>query len=449
MRKNRLDQLPLATGLPDHPLAKELAAMSAVLDREPTTIELVLKDLIRDRRPHTGNTGLTGEQVLRCAVLMRLLDCTYRDLAFHLADSDSCRWFARLPLVHSLRHTTLQSNIRRIRPSTWEAINLILVRHAAQEKIEKGRVTRTDTTVVTNAIHHPTDSQLLWDCVRVLTRLLIRARESGYLNECLFVDHRRAAKRRMMEILNASRERTRRKAYRKLLALCQQTVTDAIRVGTMLCPSAAAEDVAARRLLNDLDGHIQLAVKVMSQTWRRVIHGEQVPAPQKIVSIFEPHTDIIVKGSRETLYGHKVTLTTGRSSMILDCVVEKGNPADSTLFHKSLVRQREIYGRYPRQVTMDGGFASLENLAFAKGEGIKDVVFSKKRGLRVLEMASSEWVYRKLRDFRAGVEGCISALKRICGLGRCTWRRFEGFASYVHVGVVTFNLLVIARHLLA
>lgn len=98
---------------------------------------------------------------------------------------------------------------------------------------------------------------------------------------------------------------------------------------------------------------------------------------------------------------------------------------------------------------MDGGFASLENLAFAKGEGIKNVVFSKKRGLRVLEMASSGWVYRKLRDFRAGVEGCISALKRICGLGRCTWRRFEGVASYVHVGAVTFNLLVIARHILA
>ena len=130
-------------------------------------------------------------------------------------------------------------------------------------------------------------------------------------------------------------------------------------------------------------------------------------------------------------------------------MVEKGNPADVSLFEKSLVRQKEIYGRYPRQVAVDGGFTSNDNLAFAKGKGVKDVAFAKKRNLKVLDMAKSEWVYRKLRNFRAGVEGCISALKRICGLGRCTWRTFDGFKRYVQSGVVTFNLLILARHLMS
>jgi IS5 family transposase len=96
------------------------------------------------------------------------------------------------------------------------------------------------------------------------------------------------------------------------------------------------------------------------------------------------------------------------------------------------------------------GFASKENLIVAKGkEGVKDVAFAKKRGLNVLDMVKSMWVYRKLRRFRAGVEGCISAIKRICGLDVCTWKGHEGFKRYVLCGVVAFNLLVIARHLIS
>jgi IS5 family transposase len=445
MRQNSQKQMPLSTGLPDQSRTKEVVTMSAILDANPIINDLVFKDLTGQCQSHTGCPGMTGEQVVRCAVLMRLLDCSYRELAFHLADSDTSRWFSRLPFGRTLRHSTLQSNISQVSPDTWEAINLIIVRYAAEKKIEKGRKTRTDTTVVTNAIHHPTDSGLLWDSVRVLTRLLVRARESGLVDDCRFVDHRRAAKRRMMEIRNLPRKK-HRKVYRKLLALCQETVSDTIRMGTALCQHDTLE---ARWLANEMSKHLSLATRVMSQTWRRVINGEQVPATEKIVSIFEPHTDIIVKDRRDTYYGHKIILTTGRSSLIIDCAVEKGNPADVSLFEKSLLRQKEIYGRYPRQVAVDGGFTSNDNLAFAKGEGIKDVAFAKKRNLKILDMVKSEWVYRKLRNFRAGVEGCISALKRICGLGRCTWRTFDGFKGYVQSGVVTFNLLILARHLMS
>jgi len=445
MRQNSQKQMPLTTGLPDHPRSEELVAMSAILDANPTINDLVFKDLTIHVQAGTGCPGMTGEQVVRCAVLLRIFDCAYRELAYHLMDSDTARWFARLPFGATLSHSALQSNISRIRPDTWEEINKIIVRYAAAEKIEKGRRTRTDTTVVTNAIHHPSDSALLWDCVRVLTRLLIRARESGLLEECCFIDHRRAAKRRTKEIRNLPQSK-HRKPYRKLLRLCQETVTDTVRVGIDLCRHDTLE---SRLLVDEINYYVNMATRVMSQTWRRVINGETVPASEKIVSIFEPHTDIIVKDRRDTFYGHKIMLTTGRTSLIIDCVVEEGNPADATLFKKSLERQNEIYGRYPRWVAADGGFTSKDNLAAAKSRGIKDVAFARKRNLNILDMAKSEWVYRKLRNFRAGVEGCISALKRICGLGRCTWRTFDGFKSYVQSGVVTFNLLILARHMMS
>jgi len=142
-----------------------------------------------------------------------------------------------------------------------------------------------------------------------------------------------------------------------------------------------------------------------------------------------------------------VTLTGGASSMILDCVVSGGNPADSSLADTMIERQTDIYGRPPLKASFDGGYASKDNLESIKGMGVRDAVFHKKRGLKETDMAKSLWVFKKLKNFRAGIEGCISFLKRIFGLNRCTWRSQPSFESYVWASVVSFNLLVMARHL--
>jgi IS5 family transposase len=186
---------------------------------------------------------------------------------------------------------------------------------------------------------------------------------------------------------------------------------------------------------------------VIDQARRRVLEDEKVPAKEKVVSFFECHTDIIEKGNRETTYGHKLFLVGGASGLILDCVMERGNPADSATFIKLLDRQKEIYGRFPRQVSADGGFASKENLAAAKGEerAVSDVSFSKRKGLAVLDMVKSSWVYRKLRNFRAGIEANISVLKRAFGLTRCTWSGWAGFKQYVRSAIVSYNLLTLGR----
>jgi IS5 family transposase len=188
---------------------------------------------------------------------------------------------------------------------------------------------------------------------------------------------------------------------------------------------------------------------VISQTERRVFHGEKVPADEKLVSFFECHTDILVKGSREVEYGHKVFLTGGKTGMILDCVIERGNPNDAVLFPTLIERQEKLYNRPPRQVATDGGFASQDNLEKAKERGVQDVAFAKKRGLAVLEMVKSHWVYKKLRNFRAGIEANISRLKRSFGFSGCDWTGWAGFKQYVWSAVVSYNLLVLAQLKLA
>ena len=201
----------------------------------------------------------------------------------------------------------------------------------------------------------------------------------------------------------------------------------------------------AKKIAKQLDHYIRLALQVIDQTERRVIHGEMVPASEKVVSIFEPHTDIIVKDNRDTFYGHKVCLNVGASNLIMDCLIVDGNPADATLAKDMFSHHNDIYGRYPLKVALDGGFASQDNLESAKSNGIKDVCFAKKRGMEIQDMCRSAWIYKRLRRFRAGVESAISWLKRCFGLNRCNWKGLQSFKSYVWSSVVSANLLTLAR----
>lgn len=166
---------------------------------------------------------------------------------------------------------------------------------------------------------------------------------------------------------------------------------------------------------------------------------------EKIVSIFEEHTDIIRKDRRDTYYGHKVCLTGGATNLILDCLILEGNPADSTLTDTIFDRQNKLYGRYPLKASLDGGFASRDKLKSAKGKGVKEVCFAKGKGLKEDEMCRSSYVYRTLRRFRAGIESGISWLKRSLGLDCCLWKGFDSFKSYVWASIVSANLLTLAR----
>jgi transposase, IS5 family len=455
MRKNLLDQLPLTPATIDHTHGREIAAMGDILDRlGEGVVALVHEDLCQrgGRRvdPTKGRHGMAAEQVLRAGVLKQLTGLSYDALAFGLADSTTYRSFCRIGFdAKPFKKSTLQKNIKRVNPETWEAIDRMIVLKAQELGIEKGEKVRTDCTVVESNIHHPNDSSLLGDCVRVLARVMKRVKERFALQ---FHDRRRRAKRRVLGISNAKSMKERKPLYVDLMKITEETAQQAERIAKELdsvhCESLA-DALAAQADAAEIRHFLPLVSQVLSQTERRVLRNESVPANEKIVSIFEPHTDIIIKAPREVEYGHKVTLSTGPSALVTDIVIERGNPADATLATKMIERQKDLFGKAPKQVAFDGGFATVANLGEIKALGVKDVVFHKRRGIEIQQMASSERIYKKLRGFRAGIEGTISFLKRTFGLERCMWRSFDSFRAYVHASAVACNLLVVARHLIA
>jgi IS5 family transposase len=327
-------------------------------------------------------------------------------------------------------------------------INRDILGYAQQEGIEKGRKVRTDCTCVESNIHKPFDSTLLGDCVRVLTRLMEHSRDELGI-KVAFSNHNRRAKRRVLNIMNAKGKKQRKAAYVDLLHIAGKVLGYANKAAETIKNCVVAPAAAA--LYAEISHYAQLTEKVIDQAHRRMVLDQKVAAADKVVSIFEPHTDVIVKDRRETIFGHKICLTGGASNLILDCLIAEGNPADSALAIPMLDRQKQIYGRYPLKVSFDGGFASKDNLAQAKAapRRIKDVCFAKKRGLKETDMCRSEYVYQRLRRFRAGIESGISWLKRSMGLARCMWKGWHGFKSYVWSSIVAANLLTIARAKLA
>lgn len=455
MRKSLLDQLPLVPAVIDHPVARELAVISAVLDQLPDATALVHEALSwRDgeRVDSTkGRDGMAAEQVLRVAILKQMSGFSYEELAFHLLDSSTYRTFCRVDYsADPPTKSTLQKNVKRVPPETWEAINKAVVLKAKELGIERGAKVRTDCTVVESNIHHPTDSSLLWDCVRVLVRIMGKAKEEFDIG---FTDHTRRAKRRWYKIANSKTSEQRKPLYADLIKVTDRTIRQAQRVADELSrtvPHSITQVALLGHIIAELRRYTGLANQVISQAERRVMRGESVPASEKIVSIFEPHTDIIVKDKHsEPDYGHKVCLSTGASGMVVDLVIEDGNPADSTLAVKTIARLKSLFRRAPRQASFDGAFASRANLAEIKALGVEDVAFNKRCGLEITDMVKSKPVYRALSAFRAGIEGSISFLKRSFGLVRCMWRGFSSFKAYAHASVLACNLLVFARHVLA
>lgn len=450
MRRSVRDQLPLVPAPFGHDHVRELMAVRAILDAHPEFARWVQADLLAgDIDAEVGRTGMSGEQVLRALVIKQSNGFSYEGLAFHLVDSQSYRAFCLIGFADKTpSKSTLQRNLKLVRAETLERVNRALVHDAQQQDIEDGRRLRSDATVVEAAIHEPTDSSLLVDCVRVLTRLLRKARE--YV-ELRFTNHNKRAKRRAMAIQHAAKVEQRVPLYRDLVMVAENTVAAAQSSVEKLEQEyrpEAFEQPDLGDLRASLNHYIKLAKQVLDQTRRRVFDEETVPASEKVVSIFEPHTDIIRKDRRDTLYGHKVFLTSGASGLIVDCVVERGNPADSTKAVKLAARAIKVLGTKPEQIVFDGGFSSRDNLDEIKDLGIRDVAFSKAPGLAIKEMVKRTWLYQRLRNFRAGIEGTISFLKRCFGWDRCAWRSYGSFRAYTWGSVIAANLVMLARHTL-
>lgn len=425
-------------GFAGHSTGQELQAISKRLDQLPRIRYWAADDLIAKGTQNTGRRGMPVDSIIRAAIVQKTMGLTYDQLAFSIEDSSSVQAFTRLDRPPSA--SALQAAISQIKAGTWEKINHSLLASAARDGLEQGRKTRTDATVMDSTIHEPSDSSLLEDGQRLMIRLLRTGKEKlGMGMSCS--DHARICRKLVRQIQGSGKKPETHKAYRKLLRYVEITKNSLVEM--LLRSKSSKLDLDAWR--NESAVLLSMVDQVIDQTVKRVIKKIKVPSSEKLVSLFEPHTDIIVKGKRRVQYGHKLNLTTGASGLVIDLVVHKGNPADSTTVESMIQRQTKIYGRPPRQTSFDGGYTSKANLALVKEMGVKDVAFHKKRGLKVADMVKSSWVYRKLIDFRAGIEGNISTLKRRYGWYRCSWKGWAGFQAYAWSSVVAYNLITMAR----
>src|SRR5437879_1498901 len=292
MRQERTIQATIFEVFAQHEIGCELKTMSQWLDGQPGLISLVAADLRRQGVRQTGRRGLPAESVLRCALLNAQRQLSYEELAFHLEDSASFRAFARLPLAWSPKKSVLHQTISAIRPETREAVNRALLASAKQDKLESGAMVRIDSTVTAALMHEPSDSALLWDAVRVMTRLLRQAAALPGAPALQWRDRRRLAKKRARAIEYSRGHDNRRRLYRELIAATRATQAAVQQAAERL---ADLPGIAVERWRAQLSHYLPLIERILAQRERRDRRGQPVPAAHKRASVFEPHAALNLK----------------------------------------------------------------------------------------------------------------------------------------------------------
>ena len=426
---------------------RELKRIDAVITGNPKIVDLVHQDLTGDVTVATGANGMSSEQVLRIAIVRQLKQYPWRELAKRLNDGIWLRWFCRLYTAKVGHFTALQKAVRPISEKTWRAINDTLIEFAKERKIENGRSLRADTTVTQTNIAYPIDARLLSDAIRVLTRLMSRIIDiDGQLNFG-FANRTRMSRKlcyKIVMVKGRNAEKKRKKLYRRLIRAANEVFEMGCRCYG-IGPTGTDPDLMV--LHDKLDHYLTLAAVAVDQCERRVIKGEKVPAEQKIVSIFEEHTDIICRGKSMSPaeFGHKVLFATGKSGLITQYQVLRGNPGDNELLPDLLQTHKHQFGKAPHMLCADRRFFSDKNEKTAYAQGVKRVSIVKPgyRSAQRRQMEKERW-FRSLQRFRAGIEGIISGLMRGLGLKRCVWKGWQSFKKYVALSVVTFNMRKIA-----
>ena len=281
---------------------KKFEIMDKILKSADRELDLVLADLTEGVDLGDGRPGMSAEQVLRMAIVLQMYDLSYEQLHARVDDSNMLRKFCRYEFKWVPKASALQENIQKLRPETLAAINRCLVKYANKEGIDDGRKVRIDTTAVETHIHHPTDRSLIWDGVRVLTRMLRSARSLFPDAGIVFHNRTRVVKKRVYAVANAKSGAQRVKLYRELAGYAEEVLQYARNAVRKLNGLAGTEDTreAARAVASEIKEIADLLAQVIDQTRRRVFKDEKVPAEDKVVSLFDPETDIIEKGGRRS-----------------------------------------------------------------------------------------------------------------------------------------------------
>jgi IS5 family transposase len=440
-------------------LEATLQALADFLDEHEELVTLIHADLVRGlRRPRTGRDGLNAAQVLRAFVLQRVKAWDLRELRERIADGYTLRIFTTFDAAPVPKHDAFHRAFCRLTPATVRTLTDAVVQAAVELGLEDGAQLRVDTTVVETDIHWPTDSTLLWDAVRVLTRRVQRLGEHVPSALRGFADRTRRARRRMQEISRlsaAARPRQQPRKYRDLLDVTASVVTTA-RVAVATARTAPPAEPLAAAVVTALSAEIEhfcgLAERVIAQTRRRVLAGDPVPVHEKLFSIFEPHTDLIKRGKahRPVEFGHKVFLAESRRGLITDYRVLDGNPGDEGHVAPSLTQHEATFGHAPTLYAADRGFYTPANVEALTAAGVGTECVPQRGGGKTPERTAYEKsrAFKQGQRFRAGIEGRISVLLRGRGMRRCLLEGRERFEVFVGAAVLANNLLRLAdlRH---
>ena len=433
-----------------------LQAVASFLDDQAALVEQVRLDLARGlKNPNTGRNGITPSQALRSLILMRVKNWDYRELRERINDGYTLRGFTDFDSRRVPKHDAFNRAFMRLTPSTLQAINQAVVQAAVQLGLEDGKQLRVDTTVVETDIHYPTDATLLWDTVRTVTRLIDKLHQELPRGVQGFTNRTRSARRRMQELerMSATQRQTQQvPKYRELLRITQQVLENARQVVNKAAKIKGV-DLIRRAVIDELRRQItaycDLGDKVIDQTRRRVLDGEQVAVDEKVYSIFEDHTDLIKRGKQRTPveFGHKVFLAESAQGLITDYQVLDGNPADTNQVKPSLDRHRQVFQHGPELYAGDRGFYSAENEAHCQQAGVRQVCIPQRGGQKTAERDATERsvAFKKGQRFRAGIEGRISVLFRGRGMKRCRAKGRQRFEVLVGAAVLANNLLRIAE----
>jgi transposase, IS5 family len=436
-----------------------LQAISDFIDKHGHLIDKVRRDLDRGlKNPKTGRGGLTAQQVLCSLALQRVKNWNYRELRERISDGYTLRRFTRFYSQLVPKHDAFNRAFNRLTPATLEMINDLVVKSAVELGLENGKKLRVDTTVVETDIHHPTDNTLLWDTVRVVTRLV------GNLDKLLpdgvpgFTNRTRGARRRMQEIQRMTpKERHQRMfpKYRELIRTTEQVVGNArevLKKTERVSSIDLMTEIAINALRKEINHYCGLGDRVIDQARRRVLDGEQVPTEEKIYSIFETHTDLIKRGKilKPVEFGHKVYIAESARGLITQYRVLDGNPTDDAHVESSLKCHQETFGGVPTVYSADRGFFSQDNIQQCKDAGVELVCIPQRGGKKTAAQACYEKspAFKDGQRFRAGIEGRISVLFRGRGMKRCLAQGRERFELLVGAAVLANNLMVIARLLI-
>jgi transposase, IS5 family len=460
MLRNRYNRTDLFALVPQLGLRFEpqLEQLDRLLD-DDEIVDRVRDDLAR-RYPKTRSRGRPStpvEVILRMLVVMRLYNWSYAQAEYFVNDSLVLRQFCRVYLEKVPDDTVLIRWANTIGPETLKELNDRAVQLARSLKVTRGRKLRVDTTAVETDIHFPTDSGLVGDGVRVVSRLLRRAKAvlgeaASGLGEA-FRSRVRTVRKLSQQLHRIARRKGEqgraalKAAYGRLLATAKRTAAQGKRVLKVV--QERFDEPKARRLAARFAEILPRLKQGIRQAERRVLKDDPVPAGEKLLSLFEPHTQVVprFKAGKPVEFGRKIRLDEVEGGLITGyAVLERGGGQDQPYLADALANHKARFGRAPRLLAADRGMASAENERLAKEAGVKEValphVGKAPPGRRAHEKGPR---FRRGYRFRAGIEGRIHALRRDYGLKRSRYHGERGMGRWVGWGVLAYNLSKVAE----